>query len=135
MWAGFVEDLARPAPATATGASWLRGEPSKKLQEGKWMHVATVHTGGLTADKQPEIIHYIDGERVESHPASPAFSGTLDTATGSDDASPLRFGVSPGQVMITWNGDIDECFIFRGALDGEEIGRLMESHSPHFLAK
>lgn len=137
LWAGFVEDLAQPAPGTATGNSWLRGKPSRKVEKGRWVHLAAVYTGGLTSDNRPEIIQYIDGERVESHPASPAFTGTLDTAAGSDGAAPLRFGALSGDtpVRATWNGDIDECFIFRGALDDDEIGRLMEYHSPHFLKK
>jgi hypothetical protein len=140
MWAGFIDDSEHASWNTATGATWITTGDAAAIPLGKWVHVATVHTGRLTATGDPEILHYLDGRLLTARPASRhPHDGRheIDTDVDPGRSSPLRIGALPGAAAgePTLNGDIDELFIFRGALDASEIGTLMETHTPYFPGK
>jgi hypothetical protein len=133
LWAGFSHEGNTLSWATATGKSYVGSADSGRIGENQWIHVASVFTGGFSNDGEPEIIQYVNGQRTESRPAfvrSSVEGPPFDTY----QASTILFGALPGSGSNspTLDGDIDELFIFRGALGDEEIMRLMETNSPAF---
>jgi hypothetical protein len=110
----------------------------RPMPPDEWTHVATVATGRETAAGEPELRHYINGEPVPGHtsPLGPSI-GQPGIAPFSPAAASLLIGALPGAAPggPTLDGDIDELFLFRGALDDGEIRLLMESHSPVFPKK
>ncbi len=133
MWAGFVHEGRTLSWTTGTGKSWVGVTDSAKIEDKHWTHVASVFTGGFSENGEPEIIQYVNGQRTESRLTSGRSTNT-GFSFDSYQASTLLFGALPGSGSNdpTLDGDIDEVFIFRGALEGGEVRKLMETNIPVF---
>ncbi len=61
----------------------------------------------------------------------------IDTGVVSKSARPLRFGASLNSLedSPTVDGDLDEFYLFRGALTEAEIGQLMRGNRLGFFVK
>lgn len=100
----------------------------------RWLHVASVYTGITTADGYPEILHYINGElqqstQAYSWPEKKSKPLVMNTDISSDAATPLRIGAANA------NGDLDELYLFRGALSEPQIQQLMETNRVESLTR
>lgn len=98
------------------------------LRDGRWHHVAIVLYGGLSPDIGTHVLAYVDGE-IES-----ISKRTLQTIRTDVDAN---HGVWIGRNVVDttnsatghgrfFRGGVDEVYIFRAALEPEEIRHLME---------
>ncbi|QQL44666.1 LamG-like jellyroll fold domain-containing protein [Sulfuriroseicoccus oceanibius] len=109
----------------------------RNLADGEWHHVACVarpidnqdFPGGML------VTVYIDGEKQgEFIPAEKKGSVMHTyTVTHDVDSTPVTIGSSihqPGTPPIVFRGDIDEVYLFYGALDEEGIRVLMEKNDP-----
>ncbi len=108
--------------------------PEEKSIRDEWMHVASVYTG-RSKDGFPEVFHYINGilQPVENTEQE----GTVDTDVVSELARPVRFGASLNsrENSPTVDGDLDEFYLFRGALREGEIRQLMKKNHLDFFVK
>jgi len=101
----------------------------------EWTHVASVYTGRMK-DGSPEILHYINGA-LQPVRYLEKKNGVVDTDVVSELAQPLRFGASLNsqENSPTVDGDLDEFYLFRGVLSGDEIASLMKSNHLDFFVK
>ena len=136
LWASFIYHTSSPNWSTATGPAWLTSGdrsngPNAKaaIPLDRWTHVATVFTGRSRDNGQPEIIHYLDGQALETRSALPMYHRFAEIDTAGNH--PLRIGALPDAQADTptLNADIDELFLFRTALSRREIQLLMEKNS------
>lgn len=111
-------------------------------KEGEWIHFASVYTGGRTIDGKPEIFHYINGvkQKTQSVYSSSNETTKVDTQTVDEpllNAVPVRFGAPIDQKKnkVTVDGDMDEVYIFRGALTEDQIKQLMVKNTLDFFSK
>ena len=117
----------------ADGKGFSDSPPSDPILADEWTHVATVHTGHITSEGHPEILHYINGRLVESEHLAASFVDSPQDAA----PAPLHIGILPGANpgSPTLDGDIDELFIFRSALDEAEIQSIMRDNRAVFPRK
>ena len=95
------------------------------LRDGRWHHIAVVLGGDTRADNEMGVTLYVDG--VEER-QSGTRSGEPDTVLGHNEDSWLsigRFFDVDVPARGTLRGDIDELYIFSGALTAESIRNLM----------
>lgn len=129
-FAAFVLPTGPLRWSVACGNAFRNALPSNPIPAGKWTHVATVHTGRITGDGHPEILHYINGRRVDGgyhahgRPDSPLTPAPTTLHIGSLP------GTKPGTPTLT--GGIDELHILRAALDEAEIRSLMDDNRARF---
>lgn len=100
-----------------------------------WNHIAMVYTGRVDAQGVPEVLYYLNGERVQGASGvqaarSASAQRLVDTDILSDAAESLRFGVGLGESNISANGDLDEVYLFRGVLNEDQIKNLMNGERP-----
>jgi hypothetical protein len=113
--------------STSTGRSRCGTPIHSSNSPDRWVHIASVYTGITTADGFPQIRHYINGELQPSTqaykwPEEKSKPLAMNTDISSDAATPLRIGAA------TADGDLDELYLFRGALSEEQIRQLMEEN-------
>jgi hypothetical protein len=114
------------APRVECGDGYVIG--SSDLRDGRWHHLAIVCLNGPKANVASHVRLYVDG-RLEAltgrHPHK------LDTATSAIRS--LTLGRSPGRAagreVSTFVGDLDEVYLFDGALLPGQIERLMKRNS------
>lgn len=129
-FAAFILPTGPPRWSVACGTAFRDALPSDPIPAEEWTHVATVHTGRNNGDGQPEILHYINGRRVEGgyhahgRPDSPLTAAPVTLHIGSLP------GTKPGTPTLT--GGIDELHILRAALDEAEIRSLMDDNRARF---
>ena len=114
---------------------WFEG--NTRIDDGQWHHIAAVYTGGNRADGAPDVLLYVDGAKedttLQKMPAvSPTGMNRVNTDTSSHDALPLSvfchlYGAPDG---IRNPVEIDELFVFPGAITPDQIANLMRSNSP-----
>ena len=124
-WKFVIDRKGRPTVVGFNGGFYA---DTKSIADGNWRHVACVYT---TGKKQEPIIQlYLDGQLMQSVWESPANSqkSSSNTVTDSPRSNPVCFGtgvsitpVSPGSVI---RGEMDEVYIFEGALDAQSIYHL-----------
>ena len=130
-----------------TECAWGHSMGSTDINDGRWHHVVSVFTGGHDADVATHVKHYVDGKLETSNSV---ISRRVDTVTtkNPDKNFPLVIGVtmqrpmaksledmialrSRGKVRLeTFNGCIDELYVFNGALTPQEILQLMKKNAP-----
>jgi len=126
---GVTANSARAAVAgISVGGVFYTVTNSVLITLGEWTHVAGVYDatgGGLTL--------YVNGKPVGHR----AVSGSLDQNTKS-----LYFGCDRGNPGATWEGGIDEVYIFNKALGPDEVKALVhkqkkvpDPYSPPILPK
>ncbi len=104
------------------------------LRDGEWHHLAVVLCGGSSVEMGTQVVVYIDGklERLSN-----SALGEKQVAPDSADHG-LRLGRSITHVQRMedhWHGgffrgDLDEVYLFRGALSQEEIVTLKDHNEP-----
>jgi len=108
------------------GGSWrtFNMEDGFSLLDDSWHHVASVFTGRHDRGGAPEIIHYLNGERIES--SSGILRDQVNTEASGLPGTRLFIGSSgqpnsPSQVLPIL---IDELHLLRGVLRDEDVRRL-----------
>ncbi|MCP5534061.1 MAG: hypothetical protein H7A49_17610 [Akkermansiaceae bacterium] len=109
------------------GGPWAGAEIpwGASVLDGKWHHLCYVFTGHSTENGGPELIHYLDGEPIVPH--LPKSTIPIDTDCGAKGAWPLTIGTQLWTTPLrpTFNGCIDELYVFRGALNHVQIRQLI----------
>jgi hypothetical protein len=98
------------------------------LLDGEWHHLAYVFSGRYSDEGHPEIYHFIDGVRLETYePKEPML---VNTECSAKHSRPLTLGsqIISKPSKDTFVGDIDELYIFRGALEDQQVRSLYESN-------
>lgn len=108
---------------------------STDLRVGKWHHVAVVFLGGAKADVSTHVRIYVDGVLEDlTHRKQSVGQAVIDTEVGSAKSETLTIGKYLGRWKdhdpFYFVGDVDEVFIFEGALQPRQIVRLMEDNRP-----
>ena len=116
------------APRVEFGDGFVIG--ATDLRDGRWHHLAVVYLGGPKANVATHVRIYVDGHlesltgRRQRH---------IDTNTTSATARPLMLGRYLGQTHagegFSFEGDLDEVYVFEGALLPGQIERLRKSNN------
>ena len=125
---------------TEFGPGWVNG--SRDLRDGKWHHLVSVFIGGEDPDVASHIRHYVDG-RLEK--TSGYQRHVVKTDIGEESLS-LLVGHHSNDHMVLLNppeddadnypyftgfrGDLDELYIFEGALTPVQVWRLYKDGRP-----
>lgn len=114
---------------------WFEG--TTHLDDGVWHHIAYAYTGGRLPDGGPEVLGFVDGKPdtlrlVISPEASPGEMHPVETDITSHDAFPLTlfchlYGAPDG---IRNPVEIDELFVFPGAITAEQVGNIFRFNRP-----
>ncbi|MEO0018252.1 MAG: hypothetical protein RLZZ522_1535 [Verrucomicrobiota bacterium] len=113
------------APRVEFGDGFAIG--STDLRDGRWHHLAVVYLGGPKANVATHVRIYVDGQ-LET--LTGRRNRRIDTDTTSANARPLTIGRylggSPDRAGRFFEGDLDEVYVFEGALLPSQILRLMK---------
>jgi hypothetical protein len=101
-----------PSNVSTTGSQDVFLGPYANLAPDKWIHFAATFKGNDT------VKLYVNGDLIVSVPA------TFATLNGSNNR-PLQIGNRGSSIANSWNGLIDEVYIFDEALSAREIGALV----------
>ena len=124
---------------TEFGPGWVNG--TRDLRDSEWHHLVSIFIGGEDPDVASHIRHYVDG-RLEM--ASGYQRHAVKTDTGEESLSLLVGHHSndhkvlldlPGEDNSTpyftgFRGDLDELYIFEGALTSVQVWRLYKDGRP-----
>jgi len=114
------------ALGTVWGSAWTTSivPDGASLLDDRWHHVASVFTGRYDPQDAPEIIHYVDGRRVDF--TSHVLAHGIDTQT--DDRAEHALFVGGSRIREVASGPlplmIDELHVVRAALREVDIRRL-----------
>ncbi len=142
---GWIQPLSPGSVAGAIrtdfGPGWVNG--TRDLRDGTWHHVVSIFIGGKDADVATHIRHYVDG-RLEH--ASGFQRGRVKTRTGEESLSLVvgnhlssaqgkkKFaaggGKKPKSYFTGFRGDLDELYIFEGALTPVQVWHLYKENRP-----
>lgn len=143
----FTPTLGGKKKVIRTECAWGHSMGSTDINDGKWHHVVSVFMGGHDADVATHTKHYIDG-KLETR--SSVISRRVNTASSGDpdENFPLVIGITMQHPMAsslnhmlrlrrqgrsrleTFDGDIDELYVFNDALTPLEILALMKENTP-----
>lgn len=107
-----------------------RFDGSTILNDGEWHHFVAIYSGRTLARGLPEVAIHIDGRR-ESLTRNIGSLGNPDqvlavgTLTNTFKARPLRIGVSVMGLPDSVHGEIDELYIYQGAISEDTIHALI----------
>jgi hypothetical protein len=96
---------------------WVAGETD--IRDGRWRHVAVVFDPAVVGDLAAKTAIYLDGRRQTP---SAAKSTIVNTRT----SLPLLLGANPNGKLF--RGELDELYVFSGALTAEEVQQLIETN-------
>ena len=102
---------------------------STDLRDGRWHHIVSVFTGGEHADAATHIRHYVDG-RFEG--VSAYRQQVIDTKTETSKSIPAVIGkyLHPkDKAFGTFQGSIDELYVFNAALTPSQILQLQHTNT------
>jgi len=133
-WKVFVRhDSIEEAPTVSVaigaeqGIHWYEGET--RLDDNQWHHIAVVQDGKDTQTGVPEISVYIDGERETITHSSLSLEmerfNSLEEIIRHPATRPLAIGKGPVPQDVTFQGLIDELYIFDGTISQAEIRKLL----------
>lgn len=109
------------------GGAWAQAENfgGESFLDGRWHHLCFVFTGRSDEDGRPELIHYLDGEPIMVRGAEETIP--IDTDCGAKGSWPITLGTQLWTTpqRPTFNGAIDELYVFRGALNPVQIRQLI----------
>lgn len=113
------------------GRHWFDG--TVELKEGTWHHLVFIYHGRLLENGLPDVAIHLDGQKIgllyQGGKDTATAPGGIDTETNSRRSHPLLIGKSPGD-QVTFSGDIDDLYIFTGALQDEVIQELFNKGRP-----
>jgi hypothetical protein len=106
-------------PSNLSGASQdVFLGPNANLAPDKWIHFAATFKGSDAVPGDDLVKLYVNGELIVSVPA------TFATLNGSNNR-PLQIGNRGSSIANSWNGLIDEVYIFDEELSVREIAALV----------
>lgn len=111
----------RGALRTEFGGGHVSG--SQPICDSKWHHVVSVYRPNGTDDVSSQILHYIDGKLdIASHTRDKA----IDTQLEQNDSHLAYIGrrLEENSNFSSFQGSIDEMYVFPAALTPQQIGRL-----------
>ena len=114
------------------GTDWY--DSSAILEDNAWQHLVFVYRGKSLADGLPDVSIYLNGSESAliyrgGDDLKTTAGSWIDTELDSAGSKPLQIGKSPGE-RNTFKGDIDELYIFTGALTEEAVQELYEAKRP-----
>ncbi len=117
--------------ATQWGGAWRSGRvpAGRSALDEEWHHVASVFTGRYLEGGVPEVIHYLDGERLEVLDTMPALP--IDTVTDHAQSWTLSLGIQdvPGEDQPPLPDiALDELLLLRHALDDAQVRTLYQTN-------
>lgn len=123
-WKVLLSNISEEAPARISfGTEWFDGETP--LNDGVWHHLAVVYHGRDLDNGFPVVVMYVDGRKEElSYLAGTQNRGVMneiDTDTASDEALPMMIGDGLLMNKKTFQGKIDDLYIFEGVLSETQI--------------
>lgn len=122
--------LVHPGVLAVSGSGSYKG--NTQIADGKWHHVACVMRPPKKEGDPIDVTLYVDGE-VEQNIRSYHYPKLPNTLTDHPLSTPVRIGCSihkPSTPPIVFRGDIDEVYLFYGALDQAAIQNLMRNDHP-----
>lgn len=116
---------------TQWGAAWVAAvvPQEQKVLDGTWHHLASVFTGRYLDGGAPEVLHYLDGERLPVHEVAAAVP--INTITDDPRSWTLSLGlqdIGPGAQPPLPDLDLDELVLLRHALDDAGVRRLFQTN-------
>lgn len=129
------------AVRTEFGPGWVNG--TRDLRDGQWHHVVSIFIGGEDPDVATHIRHYVDGRLEE---ASGYMRSKVETRA-DEESMMLLVGSHLGRAQgarrqadgktprkppyfTGFRGDVDELYIFEGALTPVQVWRLYKDGRP-----
>ena len=110
------------------GGTWIQAETFSEASflDGRWHHLCYVFSGHTDAEGRSEVIQYLDGEALAIR--NPGRNIPVNTDCGAKNSWPLTIGTQLWSTPLrpTFNGSIDELYIFRSALNPIQVRHLME---------
>ncbi|MBK1825552.1 LamG-like jellyroll fold domain-containing protein [Haloferula rosea] len=114
------------------GKTWYSTDDIR-IDDGGWHHLVAVYYGDMLEDGRPNLAIYVDGlHRALIHRGE---SGELErfselyTITDSKDSEPFLIGKALRKRGPSFTGEIDDLFIYDGALSDDSIRRLAAEES------
>ena len=109
------------------GKTWYSTDDIR-IDDGGWHHLVAVYYGDMLDDGRPNLAIYVDGlHRALIHRGE---SGELErfselyTITDGKDSEPLLIGKALRKRGPSFSGEIDDLFIYDGALSEDSIRQL-----------
>ncbi|MGE9268709.1 MAG: LamG-like jellyroll fold domain-containing protein [Verrucomicrobiales bacterium] len=123
--------------ATKYGQGYGDIRTRKTLDDGQWHHIVSIFDGSLRKDGAPNVVHYLDGEMVESfhQPTGTEEALEVGTLTHLPISQPLRLGIAAAPLtenLPTFAVAIDELRVFAGVLDRKQVEQLYTAN--HFTS-
>jgi ferric-dicitrate binding protein FerR (iron transport regulator) len=129
--AGILRDNKELVSRVSFGQHWYDG--AKVLSDDTWHHMVFIYRGRTLANGLPDVSIYVNGRETgllyKGGKNIEVGAGDIDTETDTKNSEPLLIGKSPGE-RDTFNGDIDELYIFTGTLQEDVILKLYEAGLP-----
>lgn len=115
---------------TQWSSSWVSASiNSGTILDNRWHHIASVFTGRYLTGTTPEVIHYLNGERLET--TGGRFLAPVDTRTDSPKAKTLSLGLQEKVDRSRHSASkiaIDELWVIRHALNDAQIHALFKDN-------
>ena len=120
-----------PSARVTYGSEWFHGET--RLDDNQWHHFTAVYHGRTSENGLPDTEIFVDGQRENLTHLGKGYSrAPLDLSPAQNQLTqsyPLTIGKGLEPQKITFRGEIDELYIYEGALTQKAIRRLMISSS------
>ncbi|MBK1884306.1 hypothetical protein JIN85_17940 [Luteolibacter pohnpeiensis] len=105
-----------------------------RLDDGSWHHLTAIYTGKTHEDGTPDCLLYLDGVLSKPEhrfgPDGPPVMRNVDTQTGGPGNGPLRIGYGIYAGLPTFQGSLDEIYIYQGVIDEKTIRSLSSNGHP-----
>ncbi|MEP4078663.1 LamG-like jellyroll fold domain-containing protein [Haloferula sp.] len=114
-----------------TGGGFAYLAKGARVDDGQWHHIAVVYYGGMSKDGLPDLAIFVDGHLQNSSMGNRGRRPVpeVNTITDAPKSMPLLVGKTTTSQQGSFKGDIDELYIFEGALSNETIERLAAGQS------
>lgn len=130
VWQISINPLVQEGPVGRIRVGTHLGQiiGSSDLRDGEWHHVAIVLYGGLSPDIGTHVMAYLDGQL---EPISKRTLGPIRTDVEASHGVWIGRNVAETTASISghgrfFRGEVDEVYIFRAALEPDEIRHLMQ---------
>jgi len=115
------------------GKTWYSTDDIR-IDDGEWHHLVAISYGDTLIDGRPNLAIFVDGQSkalIHSGGEQPQdrFS-ELYTITDAKDSEPLLIGKGALEARGSFSGEIDDLFIYDGALSDDSIRQLAAGNLP-----
>ena len=112
---------------TVWGGAWVQSDTTP-LFDDNWHHLVFVFTGQIDHEGRPEILHYQNGEVKELRGPAPSHPLLTDCSAQNSWLMTIGTQLFTAPQRPTFQGAIDELYVFRRALTHREIRTLHEKN-------